>query len=85
MEVIITNKAKEDLEFWKKSSNTQIQQKTSKQITSVVASPFEGLGKLEPLKYELAGTWSRRIDKEHRLVYEVEETQIVILSLRGHY
>lgn len=65
MEVIITDKAKEDLAFWKKSGNTLIQQKIPKLIIAVLASPFEALGKPEPLKYEFAGTWSRRIDKEH--------------------
>ena len=85
MEIVITNKAKEDLEFWKKSGNTSIQNKITNLFNSVHETPFEGLGKPEPLKYELAGTWSRRINKEHRMVYEVEGNRIVILSLKGHY
>ncbi len=47
--------------------------------------PFDGLGKPEPLKYELSGLWSRRIDQEHRLVYEVLEDKIRILACRFHY
>ncbi|MCF8451420.1 MAG: Txe/YoeB family addiction module toxin [Taibaiella sp.] len=85
MEISITKKAKEDLTYWKKSGNIPVQQKISKLIESMLVSPYEGLGKPEPLKYELTGIWSRRIDKEHRLVYEVEENRIIILSLRGHY
>ena len=85
MEISITNKAKEDLLFWKKSGNSAIQKKISKLIDSVCKTPFEGLGKPEPLKYELTGTWSRRIDKENRMVYEVEENRVIILSLKGHY
>jgi len=85
MEISITDKAREDLVFWKKSGNSSIQNKISKLIDSVLDDPFEGLGKPEPLKYGLSGTWSRRINKEHRMVYEVDENRITILSLRGHY
>ncbi len=85
MEVVITEKAREDLAFWKKSGNISVQQKISTLILSIKESPFEGLGKPEPLKHLLTGTWSRRINKEHRLVYEVEDKRIVVLSLRGHY
>ena len=85
MEINITEKAREDLKFWKKSGNISIQQKISKLIESTTITPYEGLGKPEPLKYELTGTWSRRIDKEHRMVYEVASDRIIILSLRGHY
>jgi len=46
---------------------------------------FEGIGKPEALKYDLTGAWSRRINKEHRLVYEVNEDRIFILSVKGHY
>jgi toxin YoeB len=85
MEISITDKAREDLAFWRKSGNANIQKKISKLIDSLRQTPFEGLGKPEPLKHTLTGTWSRRIDREHRMVYEVEEERIVIHSLRGHY
>ena len=85
MEIDLTAKAKEDLSFWKKSGNQSVQSKISKLIGSTMVTPYEGLGKPEPLKYELSGTWSRRINKEHRMIYEVEEKRIIILSLRGHY
>ncbi|MEH2386094.1 MAG: Txe/YoeB family addiction module toxin [Nostoc sp.] len=54
-------------------------------INDIVRQPFTGLGKPEPLKRELSGYWSRRITDEHRLVYEVTETEIIILSCRFHY
>jgi toxin YoeB len=46
---------------------------------------FEGIGKPEPLKGDLKKYWSRRIDDEHRLVYQVSDTEITVFSLRGHY
>jgi toxin YoeB len=48
-------------------------------------TPFEGIGKPEPLKGSLSGYWSRRIDEANRLIYEVHENSIIIFSLRGHY
>lgn len=56
-----------------------------KLIKEVQKEPFSGTGKPEPLKHELSGCWSRRIDKEHRLVYEVREEKIRILACRYHY
>jgi toxin YoeB len=54
-------------------------------IKDILRSPFTGLGKPEPLKHELKGYWSRRINDEHRLVYEVTETTLIIISCRYHY
>jgi toxin YoeB len=56
-----------------------------KLIREVQRDPFHGTGKPEPLKHELAGCWSRRIDKEHRLVYQVKENTIRILACRYHF
>ena len=85
MEIVYTEKAKDDLAYWKKSGNQQIQKRITDLILSITASPFEGIGKPELLKYELAGKWSRRITQEHRIVYEVEENRIIIISLLYHY
>jgi toxin YoeB len=54
-------------------------------IREVQRNPFEGAGKPEPLKHELAGCWSRRIDLEHRLVYQVRKDKIRMLACRYHY
>lgn len=54
-------------------------------IQAVQRDPFTGIGKPEPLKHELAGCWSRRINDEHRLVYQVLEDKIRILACRYHY
>ena len=54
-------------------------------IRDTPRSPFQGIGKPEPLRHELQGCWSRRIDAEHRLVYEVHEQQLRIIACRYHY
>lgn len=54
-------------------------------IKDIRRDPFEGIGKPEPLKGNLTGFWSRRIDEENRLVYAVEEKAVVLISCRGHY
>ena len=69
MEVEYTNSALRDLKYWKKSKNTKIQKRISKLVEAIQENPFEGIGNPEPLKHELQGYWSRRINKEHRLVY----------------
>ncbi|MBE7178290.1 MAG: Txe/YoeB family addiction module toxin [Mucilaginibacter polytrichastri] len=89
MEVIYAPKAIKDLEFWRKSGNKIIQTRITKLILDIQKSPFKGIGKPEPLKHELAGNWSRRINNEHRIIYTISEnnqiTILSILSLRGHY
>ena len=55
-----------------------------KLVEAIQREPFVGLGEPEPLRHELAGYWSRRIDREHRLVYEVTEARIKILACRFH-
>ena len=67
------------------SEDRKIHQKIIELINDIQRSPFSGLGKPEPLKYELRGFWSRRITDEHRLVYRLTETEIVIVSCKFHY
>lgn len=79
-----TEDAWEDYEYWQKTSKEKIRQ-INKLIKAIKREPFEGIGKPEPLKHDLAGYWSRRIDQEHRLVYEVQDDAIVIIQCRYHY
>jgi toxin YoeB len=75
---------REDLRFWVRSDRaTAI--RALDLVEAVIRDPFEGLGKPEPLKYLLAGCWSRRITQEHRLVYRVSEEVIDFLQARYHY
>ena len=85
MEIIYSDKAIEDISYWKKSINKSIQNKITKLLKSIEETPFEGIGKPEKLKYELTGFWSRRINKEHRIVYKPNAETITVYSLRGHY
>ncbi|GGE54905.1 toxin YoeB [Pedobacter psychrotolerans] len=87
MEVVFLPTANEDLIFWKKSGNITIQNKIHQLLIAISNSPFEGIGKPEALKHKLTGKWSRRINSEHRIVYEVlEKEQIIkIHSLKSHY
>ncbi|MFO7862442.1 MAG: Txe/YoeB family addiction module toxin [Salinivirgaceae bacterium] len=85
MEIEYTLQAKEDLDFWKKSNNTTILKKIRKLIEAILQNPYEGIGKPEALKYNLTGCWSRRINKEHQIVYEVFDNIIIVHSLNGHY
>lgn len=85
MEIIFSPTAQKDLEFWKKSGNKGIQNKITDLLKSILETPFTGIGKPEPLRYNYSGLWSRRINREHRIVYEVTKEIITILSLKGHY
>ncbi|GAB4177535.1 MAG: Txe/YoeB family addiction module toxin [Coleofasciculaceae cyanobacterium] len=67
------------------AQDKKIHRKIVTLINDILRQPFTGLGKPEPLKHELSGYWSRRITDEHRLVYKVSETEIIILSCRFHY
>ena len=85
MEVAYTKKAQHDLLHWKLSGNKIIQSKISQLISAIESNPYIGIGKPEQLKHELTGKWSRRINAEHRIIYEVINSKIVIHSLKGHY
>jgi toxin YoeB len=85
MEVIFMPQALEDLNAWKKSGNVNVLKKIRTLIEAIQQNPFEGIGKPEALKHNYSGWWSRRINDEHRLVYKVEEDQIIIAQLRFHY
>jgi toxin YoeB len=85
MEVVYKEKAMKDIKHWKKSGKHIIQHKISNLIDDIQLHPTTGLGKPEALKYELTGLWSREIDKKNRLIYEVSDNRIHIISMLGHY
>lgn len=87
MEIIYSEQAQSDLRFWLKSGNKKIQEKITNLLYAIQDDPFVGIGKPEALKYEFTGKWSRRINAEHRLIYELSDDQslIKIHSLKGHY
>lgn len=85
MEIIYSETAQEDIAFWKKSGNKGIQKKIQSLIESIIETPFEGIGKPHALKHNLSGSWARRINDEHRIIYSVDENITKISSLRGHY
>ncbi|GAB1267038.1 Txe/YoeB family addiction module toxin [Aurantivibrio infirmus] len=79
-----TKEAWVDYVYWQ-SQDKKTLKRINKLILDAQSSPFEGIGKPEPLKENLAGFWSRRIDDTNRLVYTIDKKQITIISCRYHY
>jgi toxin YoeB len=75
---------REDLRYWVKM-NRKAALRILELVDAAMKDPFAGMGKPEPLKFVLAGCWSRRITQEHRLVYRVSENRIDLLQARYHY
>jgi toxin YoeB len=73
-----------DRAFWIKTDAGRLE-RIERLVRAIQASPFAGIGKPEPLRGDLTGWWSRRIDREHRLVYRVERGVLFILQARRHY
>jgi toxin YoeB len=84
MRLIFSKNSWEDYISWQ-AEDKKILKKINELIKDIQRSPHEGLGKPEHLKYDLTGLWSRRIDREHRLVYQVSGKDIFIYSCRFHY
>ena len=79
-----TDEAWSDYIYWQTQDKKTLK-RVNKLIADVKRSPFDGIGKPEPLKENLAGFWSRRIDETNRMVYVVEESSITVISCRYHY
>ena len=79
-----TDEAWSDYVYWQ-SQDKKTLKRINKLITDIKRSPFDGIGKPEPLKENLTGFWSRRIDDTNRLVYAVEASAIIVISCRYHY
>jgi toxin YoeB len=77
-------KAKEDYQYFEKHSPKSLI-RIAKLLEAIAENPFEGIGKPKQLGHHFSGAWSRRVDTRHRIVYAVENGQIYIISLRGHY
>ncbi len=84
MLVEFTEAAYADYRWWK-LNDPKKSQRIQSLLTDIHNRPFQGIGKPEPLKFDLQGYWSRRIDKTHRLVYSVHAKKIMVISCRFHY
>ena len=84
MKLVFSRHAWDDYLHWQNTDRRMVR-RINVLIEDILRSPFEGIGKPEPLKNQLAGCWSRRIDTEHRLVYRVEGGSIQIVQARHHY
>lgn len=84
MKLIFAGQAWEDYLHWQKTDKKQVE-RINTLIREICRSPFNGIGKPEPLKHALSGYWSRRINDEHRIVYKVAEDSLLIAQLRYHY
>lgn len=84
MNLLFTPQSWDDYQFW-----LQTDKKTLKRINELIKdtlrSPYEGIGKPEPLRQGLSGYWSRRITEEHRMVYRQVESGVLLIQLRYHY
>lgn len=85
MEIGYTTEALKDIEYIKRHLGKKYQDRVTCIISDIEKHPQTGIGKPEALKYELAGCWSRRIDRKNRLVYSFTETEVTIYSLLDHY
>lgn len=84
MKIIFSETAWEDYLYWQKTDK-KLLNRTNELIKAIMRTPFEGIGKPEPLKHGLVGYWSRRINDEHRLVYKVQDDSLLIAQCRYHY
>ncbi len=84
MRLELKSRAFEDLQYWVQN-DPKLAKRLLRLIEESQRDPFGGTGKPEPLKGELSGWWSKRIDQEHRLIYRVIEDTLVIAQARGHY
>lgn len=84
MKLIFADEAWDDYLHWQKQDRRMVD-RINKLIRETQREPFEGVGKPEPLKHALSGFWSRRVTDEHRMVYKVEDSSLLIAQLRYHY
>ncbi|MCL8012891.1 Txe/YoeB family addiction module toxin [Streptomyces sp. AS02] len=84
MKVAFTSRGRDDYTYWSENDR-RMTKRVNKLVADIQRTPFDGIGRPEPLRGDPSGYWSRRIDDEHRLVYKVTETDLVIVQARYHY
>lgn len=83
-EAVFQPEFREDLRYWVETDR-KVALRAMDLVEAIMRDPFSGIGKPEPLKYLLAGAWSRRLTQEHRIVYLVRDTRVDFLQARYHY
>jgi len=84
MKIVFSDYAWEDYLYWQKNDK-KILKRVNELIKDIRRNKYQGIGKPEPLKHNLSGYWSRRINSDHRIVYKIEKNKILIIQLRYHY
>lgn len=84
MMYIFVDESWEDYLYWQKTDKKKLK-RINDLLKDISRHPFEGIGNPEPLKYKYAGFWSRRIDDQHRLIYQMRDDEILIAKCRFHY
>ena len=84
MRVVFTPHGWDDYVYWQQTDRATLK-RINRLIDDTLRNPFEGIGKPEQLRHALAGLWSRRIDEEHRLVYLVDDEDLMVVQVRYHY
>ena len=84
MNYVFVDESWEDYLYWQKTDKKKVK-KINDLLKDISRNPFDGIGKPEPLKHKYSGFWSRRIDSEHRLIYQYREGEILIVKCRFHY
>ncbi len=84
MKFIFVDESWEDYLYWQKTDKKKLN-RINELLKDISRTPFQGIGKPEPFKYKYSGFWSRRIDDEHRLIYQVKDDKILIAKCRFHY
>ena len=84
MKYIFSDESWEGYLYWQKTDKKKLK-RINELLKSIARSPHEGIGKPEPLKHKYVGFWSRRIDAEHRLIYQVKGDEILVAKCRFHY
>jgi toxin YoeB len=84
MRLVFSQNAWEDYRYWQKTDR-KILLRINELILDIQRNRYQGIGKPEPLRHNLAGYWSRRINKEHRIVYKIDDDSVLIAQVRYHY